>query len=95
MEHEAVEADSIEELKKLKTHVNSLDIEPSAKDLLNAKLGYVIQYLEAGDTDTALAKLGFYIECVSKMEMKGRIESEEAYYIISEAERIFDMIRSS
>ena len=95
VEHEAVEADSIEELKKLKTHVNSLDIEPSAKDLLNAKLRYVIQYLEAGDTDTALAKLGFYIECVSKMEMKGRIESEEAYYIISEAERIFDMIRNS
>lgn len=86
---------SVEELKNLKAHVNSLDIEPSAKDLLNAKLRYTIQYLEAGDTDTALVKLGFYIECVSIMETKGRIGSEDANYIISEAERIFNMIESS
>jgi TolB protein len=89
---EPTEVNSIEELEKLKAHVNSLDIEPSAKGLLNAKLRHVIQYIEAGDTDTALVKLGFYIECVSIMETKGRIESEDADYIIGEGERIFDMI---
>jgi len=86
---------SVEELKKLKAHVNSLDMEPSAKNLLNAKLRYTIKSLEAGDTDTAMVKLGFYIECVLIMEAEGRIESEDADYIISEAKRIFDMIESS
>ena len=86
---------SVEELKKLKAHVNSLDMEPSAKNLLNAKLRYTIKSLEAGDTDTAMVKLGFYIECVLIMEAEGRIESEDAHYIISEAKRIFDMIESS
>ncbi len=95
VDEEPAETDSVKELKKLKAHVNSLDIEPSAKDLLNAKLRYAIHYLEAGDTDTALIKLGFYIECVSIMEMKGRIESEEANYIIREAERIFDIMQSA
>ncbi|WP_164888552.1 hypothetical protein [Methanosarcina sp. MSH10X1] len=94
-DEESSEASSVEELKKLKAHVNSLDIEPSAKDLLDAKLRYTIQSLEAGDTDAALVKLGFYIECVSIMEAKDRIESEDADYIISKAERIFDMIESS
>ena len=92
---ELSEMNSVEELKKLKAHVNSLDMEPSAKDLLNAKLRYTIKSLEAGDTDAAMVKLGFYIECVLIMETKGRIGSEDADYIISEAERIFDMIENS
>lgn len=91
----SVEMDATEELKILKAHVNSLEIEPAAKDLLNAKMRYVIQYLDSGDTYLAMEKLDAYIECVSIMKEKGRLEGIEADYIISEAKRTAASVENS
>ncbi|WP_167880919.1 NosD domain-containing protein [Methanococcoides sp. AM1] len=87
----------IEETENLKEYVNGLDgeVADSTKHVLNVKLDNVIDKLDKGDNDKAIKKLEDFIKFVGIMERQGKLDGTQAAYLISEAERIIEMIQNS
>ena len=82
------ETDAEKELKLLKAHINSAELEPAVKAVLNKKLQHAIKDLSAGKVEIVQIELDNYIELVYIMKERGKMEGIEADYIIKHAQGI-------
>ena len=70
------------------------DVADSTKHVLNVKLDAVIKNLDKGDNDKAIKTLENFIKFVDIKERQGKLGSEQAQYLINEANSIIEMIQN-
>jgi hypothetical protein len=77
----------------LKGYIESLDAPQWTKCILNARLDGVIYSLERGREQITIIQLRSFKRAVERQEIWGNLSPEETDYIISEANRIIEMIQ--
>ncbi|SES84852.1 parallel beta-helix repeat (two copies) [Methanococcoides vulcani] len=87
----------VDKMEALKEYVNGLDgeVADSTKHVLNVKLDGVIKNLDKGNNDNAIKKLENFIKFVDIKERQGKLGTEQAEYLINEANSIIEMIQNS
>jgi parallel beta-helix repeat protein len=87
----------IEKTEFLKDYVNGLEgVDVDTKEALSAKLNNSIHHLEKGNEDKAIKKLENFIGFVEEhLVPQDRLSSEQAEYMINEANRIIELIQNS
>lgn len=93
VEEKYTETNAEKELKLLKAHINSAELEPEVKEVLNKKLQHAIEDLSAGKVEIVQIELDNYIELVYVMKERGKMEGIEADYIIRHAQGISESLK--
>nr|WP_321498722.1 DUF4430 domain-containing protein [uncultured Methanolobus sp.] len=88
-------ANAIDSINDLKEYINSLDAPDCTKCILNIRLDGVIYSLEHDRNQMAIIKLQSFKIAVERHESWGNLTSEEADYIIGEANDIIEIIQNS
>jgi len=76
-------------------YIDNLDTPPLTKCILTASLESVVYSLENDRDQIAIIKLQCFKNIVQRQENRCNLSSEEAEYIINEADHIIELIQSS
>jgi hypothetical protein len=88
-------ANALDSIDDLKVYINSLDAPDCTKCILTIRLDGVIYSLEHDRNQMAILKLNSFKRAVERHEDWGNLSSEEADYIIAEANDIIEIIQNS
>ncbi len=93
--NDQVEADPVDALEELQDYVNDEIASASTVKTLNKKLDSVITLLTKGEDESAIDKLEGFIDTVVGLKKSKKLTGDQAEYLITEAEKIIELIENS